>query len=45
MLSEEEPEMRPPPVPAVVIPEPEALVRSAQGRANLKQDVARYGPM
>ena len=46
MLSGEEPEARPPPVPAVVMPEPEALVRSSQVRRRyiLKQDVARYGP-
>ena len=35
-----------PPVPAVVMSEPEALVRSPQVRRRyiLKQDVARYGP-
>ena len=45
MLSGEEPETRPPPVPAVVMPEPEALVGSPHVRRRyiLKQDVARYG--
>ena len=46
MLIGEEPEVRPPPVPAVMMPIPEAIVRTAQQRRRyiLKQDVARYGP-
>ena len=46
MLSGEEPAARPPPVPAVVMLESEALVRTPQVRRRyiLKQDVARYGP-
>ena len=38
--------MRPPPVPAVMMPLPEAIVRTRQQRRRyiLKQDVARYGP-
>ena len=46
MLIGEEPEVRPPPVPAVVMPIPEAIVRTPQLRRRyiLKQDVARYGP-
>ena len=48
MLTGEEPqpEVRPPPVPAVVMPALEAIVRTPQRRRsfNLKQDVARYGP-
>ena len=46
MLVGEEPEVRPPPVLAVVMPAPEAIVRTPQQRRRyiLKQDVARYGP-
>ena len=46
MLIAEEPEVRPPPVPTVVMPIPEAIVRTPQERRRyiLKQDVARYGP-
>ena len=46
MLIGEEPEVRPPPVPAVMMPIPEAIVRTPQQRRRyiLKQDVARYGP-
>ena len=46
MLIGEEPEVRPPPVPAVIMPIPEAIVRTPQQtrRYILKQDVARYGP-
>ena len=46
MLIGEEPEVRPPPVPAVVMPALEAIVRKPQQRRRfiLKQDVARYGP-
>ena len=46
MLIGEEPEVRPPPMPAVVMPIPEAIVRTPQQRRRyiLKQDVARYGP-
>ena len=46
MLIGEEPEMRPPPMPAVVMPTSEAIVRTPQHRRRyiLKQDVARYGP-
>ena len=46
MLIGEEPEVRPPPVPAVMMPIPEATVRTPQQRRRyiLKQDVARYGP-
>ena len=46
MLIGEEPEVRPPPVPAVMMPMPEAIVRTPQQRRRyvLKQDVARYGP-
>ena len=45
MLIGEEPEVMPPPVPAVMIPIPEAIVRTPQQRRRyiLKQDVARYG--
>ena len=43
---EPEPEVRPPPAPALVMPAPEAIVRAPQQRDRyiLKQDVARYGP-
>ena len=43
---EPEPEVRPPPTPALVMPAPEAIVRASQQRRRyiLKQDVARYGP-
>ena len=43
---EPESEVRPPPVPAVVMPAPVAIVRAPQQRRRyiLKQDVARYGP-
>ena len=46
MLIGEEPEVRPPPAPAVMMPAPEAIVRTPQRRRTniLKQDVARYGP-
>ena len=46
MLVGEEPEVRPPPVPAIMMPIPEAIVRTPQQRRRyiLKQDVARYGP-
>ena len=46
MLNGEEPEVRPAPVPAVVMLAPEAIVRTPQWRRRylLKQDVARYGP-
>ena len=46
MLIGEELEVRPPPMPAVVMPIPEAIVRTPQQRRRyiLKQDVARYGP-
>ena len=46
MLIGEEPEVRPPPVLAVVMPSPEAIVRTPQQRRRyiLKTDVARYGP-
>ena len=46
MLIGEEPEVRPPPVPAVMMPFPAAIVRTPQQRRRyiLKQDVARYGP-
>ena len=46
MLRGEEPVTRTPQVPAVVMPEPEALIRTPQVRRRyiLKQDVARYGP-
>ena len=46
MLVGEEPEVRPSPVPAVVMSAPEAIVRTPQQRRTyiLKQDVARYGP-
>ena len=46
MLIGEEPEVRPPPVPAVMMFIPEAIVRTPQQRRRyiLKQDVARYGP-
>ena len=42
----EELEVSPPPVPAVVMPAPEAIVRTPQERRRymLKQGVARYGP-
>ena len=46
MLFGEEPEVKPPLMPAVVMPIPEAVVRTPQQRRRyiLKQDVARYGP-
>ena len=46
MLIGEEPEVRPPLMPAVVMPFLEAIVRTPQQsrRYVLKQDVARYGP-
>ena len=47
MLIREEPEVRPPPVPAIMMPSPEAIVRRTpqqRRRYILKQDVARYGP-
>ena len=46
MLIGEELEVRPPPMPAVVMPTPEAIVRTPQQRRRyiLKQDVPRYGP-
>ena len=46
MLIGEGPEVGPPPVPAVMMPTPEAIVRTPQQRRRytLKQDVARYGP-
>ena len=46
MLVGEEPEVRPPPVPAVMMPISEAIVRTPQQRRRyiLKQDVALYGP-
>ena len=46
MLVGDEPEVRPPPVPAIIIPFPEAIVRTPQQRRRyiLKQDVARKGP-
>ena len=46
MLIGEESEVRPPPMPAVVMPLPESIVRTPQQRRRyiLKQDVARYGP-
>ena len=46
MLVGQELEVRPPPVPAVVMLAPEAIVRTPQQRRSyiLKQDVARYGP-
>ena len=46
MLIGEEPEVRPPPVPAEVMPAPEATVTTPQPRWRyiLKQDVAWYGP-
>ena len=46
MLIGEELELRPPPMPAVVMPILEAVVRTPQQwrRYILKQDVARYGP-
>ena len=42
MLIGEEPEVKPPPMPAVVMPIPEAIVRTPQQRRRyfLKQDVA-----
>ena len=43
MLIGEEPEVRPPPMPAVMMPFPEAIVRTPQQRRRY-QDVARYGP-
>ena len=45
MLIGGEPEVRPPPAPAVVMPEPEAIVGTSQQRRRyiLKQGVARYG--
>ena len=41
------PWVRPPPVPAIMMPIPEAIVRTPQQRRRyiLKQDVARYGPI
>ena len=46
MLIGEDPELRPPPMPAVMMPIPEAIVRTSQHRRRyiLKQDVAWYGP-
>ena len=46
MLIGVEPEVRPPPVPAVVMPAPEAIVKTPQQRRRyiLKKCVARYGP-
>ena len=47
MLIGQEPEVRPPPpVPAIMMPIPEAIVRTPQQRRRyiLKQDVAWYGP-
>ena len=46
MLIGEEPEVKPPPVPAIMMPIHEAIVRTPQQRRRyiLKQDVARYGP-
>ena len=46
MLIGEEPEVRPPPVLVVVMPAPEAIVRTPEQRRkySLKQDVARFGP-
>ena len=46
MLIREEPKVRPLPVPAIMMPIPEAIVRTPQQRRKhiLKQDVARYGP-
>ena len=47
MFSGEEPAVRVPPVPAVVMPEPEALIRTPHMRRRyilLKQDVVRNGP-
>ena len=46
MLIGRDPEVRPPPVLAVVTLTPEAIVRTPQQRRRyiLKQDVARYGP-
>ena len=46
MLIGGEPEVRPPPRPAVMMPIPEAIVRTPQQRRRyiIKQDVARYGP-
>ena len=46
MLIGEEPEVRPPPMPAVMVPKPEAIVRTPQQRRRyiLQQDVARCGP-
>ena len=46
MLIGEELEVRPPPMPAVMMPIPEAIVRTPLQwrRYILKQDVARYGP-
>ena len=46
MLIGEEPDVRPPPIPAVMMRIPEAIVRTPQQRRRciLKQDVARYGP-
>ena len=46
MLIGQEPEVRPPPVPAMMMPFLEASVRTPQQRRRyiLKQDVARYGP-
>ena len=46
MLIGEDPEVRPPPVPAVMMTIPDAIVRTPQQRRRyiLKQDVARYGP-
>ena len=45
MLIGEQPEVRPLPVHAIVLPAPEAIVRKPQQRRRyiLRQDVARYG--
>ena len=46
MLIGEEPEVRPPPLPAVMMPFHEAIVRTPQRRRRyiLRQDVALFGP-
>ena len=46
MLIGEEPEVSPLPVHAIVLPAPEAIVRTPRQRRRyiLRQDVARYGP-
>ena len=46
MLIGEEPEVRSPPMPAVMMPVREAIVRTPRQRRRyiLKQDVMRYGP-